>query len=213
VVILAFGKTYVSRITTIGANVNPAVTALARSAVTCRITVFLFELTEPTSFRSCNPLLAASFACAMHLDQRCHRWTAMLQTLLHRETISLIHDTCLVFVATDLPVPETQPRPSNRLGSRPEHNILQSGKELWTITAKPPHQGNPLSVLGRGQHQGNKMVELSLQSPNAQPLHLSTVPQAPEDLMFGLSAAYRSDTFPRKVDLGVGAYRGENERP
>lgn len=43
--------------------------------------------------------------------------------------------------------------------------------------------------------------------------HLSTVPQAPEDLMFGLSAAYRSDTYPHKVDLGVGAYRDQAGRP
>ncbi|KAI6888195.1 PLP-dependent transferase [Hortaea werneckii] len=43
--------------------------------------------------------------------------------------------------------------------------------------------------------------------------HLSTVPQAPEDLMFGLSAAYRNDTFPHKVDLGVGAYRDQAGRP
>ncbi|KAI7514627.1 PLP-dependent transferase [Hortaea werneckii] len=43
--------------------------------------------------------------------------------------------------------------------------------------------------------------------------HLSTVPQAPEDLMFGLSAAYRNDTFPHKVDLGVGAYRDRAGRP
>ncbi|KAI7546981.1 PLP-dependent transferase [Hortaea werneckii] len=43
--------------------------------------------------------------------------------------------------------------------------------------------------------------------------HLSTVPQAPEDLMFGLSAAYRNDTYPHKVDLGVGAYRDQAGRP
>jgi len=39
---------------------------------------------------------------------------------------------------------------------------------------------------------------------------LADVPQAPPDVMFGLSAAYRADNDPRKVDLGVGAYRHED---
>ena len=39
---------------------------------------------------------------------------------------------------------------------------------------------------------------------------LADVPQAPPDAMFGLSAAYRADNDPRKVDLGVGAYRHED---
>lgn len=39
------------------------------------------------------------------------------------------------------------------------------------------------------------------------------VPQAPEDPMFGLMAAYRRDTDPKKVDLGIGAYRDNNGKP
>lgn len=39
---------------------------------------------------------------------------------------------------------------------------------------------------------------------------LASVPQAPPDTMFGLSAAYRVDKDPKKVDLGVGAYRHED---
>lgn len=42
---------------------------------------------------------------------------------------------------------------------------------------------------------------------------LTDVPQAPPDVMFGLSAAYRADSDPRKVDLGVGAYRHEDGKP
>lgn len=42
---------------------------------------------------------------------------------------------------------------------------------------------------------------------------LASVPQAPKDPMFGLSAAYRADTDPKKVDLGVGAYRDDNAKP
>ena len=39
------------------------------------------------------------------------------------------------------------------------------------------------------------------------------VPQAPEDPLFGLMAAYRKDTSPEKVDLGIGAYRDNNAKP
>lgn len=42
---------------------------------------------------------------------------------------------------------------------------------------------------------------------------LASVPAAPEDPMFGLSAAYRNDNAPNKVDLGVGAYRDHNLQP
>ena len=39
------------------------------------------------------------------------------------------------------------------------------------------------------------------------------VPLAPEDPLFGLMAAYRKDTDPKKVDLGIGAYRDNNAKP
>ncbi|KAF2746344.1 aspartate aminotransferase, partial [Sporormia fimetaria CBS 119925] len=39
------------------------------------------------------------------------------------------------------------------------------------------------------------------------------VPQAPEDPLFGLMAAYRRDTSESKVDLGIGAYRDDNAKP
>ncbi|KZZ95378.1 aspartate aminotransferase [Moelleriella libera RCEF 2490] len=40
-----------------------------------------------------------------------------------------------------------------------------------------------------------------------------TVPQAPEDPLFGLARAYKADTSPIKVDLGIGAYRDDNAKP
>ncbi|KAL3955720.1 hypothetical protein ACCO45_011283 [Purpureocillium lilacinum] len=40
-----------------------------------------------------------------------------------------------------------------------------------------------------------------------------TVPQAPEDALFGLARAYKADTSPQKVDLGIGAYRDNNGKP
>ncbi|KAF2019299.1 aspartate aminotransferase [Aaosphaeria arxii CBS 175.79] len=41
----------------------------------------------------------------------------------------------------------------------------------------------------------------------------NAVPQAPEDPLFGLMAAFRRDTDPNKVDLGIGAYRDDNAKP
>ncbi len=39
------------------------------------------------------------------------------------------------------------------------------------------------------------------------------VPRAAEDPLFGLMAAYKKDTFDKKVDLGIGAYRDDNAKP
>ena len=41
----------------------------------------------------------------------------------------------------------------------------------------------------------------------------NVVPQAPEDPLFGLMAAYRADTSNQKVDLGIGAYRDNSAKP
>ena len=41
----------------------------------------------------------------------------------------------------------------------------------------------------------------------------NVVPQAPEDPLFGLMAAFRKDTSDTKVDLGIGAYRDDNAKP
>lgn len=41
----------------------------------------------------------------------------------------------------------------------------------------------------------------------------NAVPMAPTDPLFGLMAAYKADTFDKKVDLGVGAYRDDNAKP
>jgi len=41
----------------------------------------------------------------------------------------------------------------------------------------------------------------------------NVVPQAPEDPLFGLMAAYRADKATNKVDLGIGAYRDNNAKP
>lgn len=48
---------------------------------------------------------------------------------------------------------------------------------------------------------------------NATSFTQDVVPQAPEDPLFGLMAAYRRDTDSKKVDLGIGAYRDDNAKP
>jgi aspartate aminotransferase len=52
---------------------------------------------------------------------------------------------------------------------------------------------------------------MSQSSPTSFPAE--TVPQAPEDPLFGLMAAYRADNSEKKVDLGIGAYRDDNAKP
>ncbi|KII88605.1 hypothetical protein PLICRDRAFT_41791 [Plicaturopsis crispa FD-325 SS-3] len=41
----------------------------------------------------------------------------------------------------------------------------------------------------------------------------TAVPLAPPDSIFQLTAAYKADTFPQKVNLGVGAYRDDDNKP
>ena len=39
------------------------------------------------------------------------------------------------------------------------------------------------------------------------------VPLAPPDSIFKLTAAYKADPFPQKINLGVGAYRDDDAKP
>ncbi|KAH9981255.1 aspartate aminotransferase [Lactifluus volemus] len=41
----------------------------------------------------------------------------------------------------------------------------------------------------------------------------NNVPLAPPDSIFKLTAAYQVDTYPQKINLGVGAYRDDNSKP
>lgn len=57
------------------------------------------------------------------------------------------------------------------------------------------------------------MVASGRQSERTCPETWSSVPLAPADSIFKLTAAYKADTFPQKVNLGVGAYRDDNSKP
>jgi hypothetical protein len=50
-------------------------------------------------------------------------------------------------------------------------------------------------------------------SAMASPFSADVVPQAPVDALFGLMAAYKADSSPKKVDLGIGAYRDNDGKP
>lgn len=53
----------------------------------------------------------------------------------------------------------------------------------------------------------------SVGSPTSTLFTEDVVPQAPEDALFGLMAAYKRDNSDKKVDLGIGAYRDNNAKP
>lgn len=39
------------------------------------------------------------------------------------------------------------------------------------------------------------------------------VPQAPADVIFSLTAGYKADTHPQKINVGVGAFRTDELKP
>lgn len=72
------------------------------------------------------------------------------------------------------------------------------------------------SANPRHDHSADRLRQLSNQinmSSHGSQTAFSAVQQAPEDPLFGLMAAYRADKDPKKVDLGIGAYRDNNAVP
>jgi aspartate aminotransferase, cytoplasmic len=63
------------------------------------------------------------------------------------------------------------------------------------------------------QLKDHTMGSLSTDEPIHTLFDENVVPQAPEDPLFGLMAAYRKDDYEKKVDLGIGAYRDNNAKP
>ncbi|KAK4628969.1 Aspartate aminotransferase, cytoplasmic [Fulvia fulva] len=71
-------------------------------------------------------------------------------------------------------------------------------------------------ALQNTQNPQDRLAQLAGQMgsiSNATSFTQDVVPQAPEDPLFGLMAAYRRDTDSKKVDLGIGAYRDDNAKP
>ncbi|KIX02283.1 uncharacterized protein Z518_08222 [Rhinocladiella mackenziei CBS 650.93] len=95
------------------------------------------------------------------------------------------------------------------LPSPPKPFTLCSASASSTSTS-PFAQTNVNTRLSQIQH--HTMGSLANQ-PVATHFDASVVPQAPEDPLFGLMAAYRKDPFEKKIDLGIGAYRDNNAKP
>ena len=71
----------------------------------------------------------------------------------------------------------------------------------------------PLSSFSTFPQNRPSQISAHMTSTVSTAFHADVVPQAPEDPLFGLMAAFRKDTFENKVDLGIGAYRDNNAKP
>ncbi|KKY24450.1 putative aspartate aminotransferase [Phaeomoniella chlamydospora] len=84
-------------------------------------------------------------------------------------------------------------------------------------TPPPPSSTSPSTSTSSPSSQPKQRLENLKQhimgSASRSVFTTDVVPQAPEDPLFGLMAAYRRDTDPKKVDLGIGAYRDDNAKP
>ncbi|KAL9628661.1 MAG: hypothetical protein Q9164_007185 [Protoblastenia rupestris] len=70
-----------------------------------------------------------------------------------------------------------------------------------------------LTPLNRLSNIQGHLATAQMEGSNPSVFGKDSVPQAPEDPLFGLMAAYRRDDFEKKVDLGIGAYRDNNAKP
>ncbi|KAG0368193.1 aspartate aminotransferase [Gamsiella multidivaricata] len=69
-----------------------------------------------------------------------------------------------------------------------------------TFTSTPP----ALRLQQISNHLADKNTTASV---------FESVKEAPADVIFALTSSYKADTYPQKVNLGVGAYRTEEGRP
>ena len=77
----------------------------------------------------------------------------------------------------------------------------------------PDQASNVLTPLKRLSTIQGHLTPGNMAGNNPTVFPRDNVPQAPEDPLFGLMAAYRKDDFEKKVDLGIGAYRDDNAKP
>jgi aspartate aminotransferase len=78
---------------------------------------------------------------------------------------------------------------------------------------KPPNPSSSSSSLQTHSQSRLSQVSSHISPMASTSFNADAVPQAPEDALFGLMAAFRRDTDPKKVDLGIGAYRDDNAKP
>ncbi|TFB03506.1 Aspartate aminotransferase [Trichoderma ghanense] len=92
-------------------------------------------------------------------------------------------------------------QPSSRITSQPKSHPQPRAKSSSSASSPP---------LARLHNIASHVSPAMASTTNFPP---ETVPQAPEDPLFGLARAYKADTSPIKVDLGIGAYRDNNAKP
>lgn len=78
------------------------------------------------------------------------------------------------------------------------------------MSASSGNNNTSLDTSAQRLRQLNNQITMS---NNEVASAFGAVQQAPEDPLFGLMAAYRADKDPKKVDLGIGAYRDNNAVP
>jgi len=60
----------------------------------------------------------------------------------------------------------------------------------------------------------NRISQMSSQISSSQAQDLfSHLTLAPPDPILGTALAYKADSHPKKINLGIGAYRDDNEKP
>lgn len=87
-----------------------------------------------------------------------------------------------------------------------------SAKQSLT-SASSPSPAASSSSASSSSHLRLSQISTQIAPMATTAFDASVVPQAPEDALFGLMAAYRRDTDSNKVDLGIGAYRDNNAKP
>ena len=78
-----------------------------------------------------------------------------------------------------------------------------------------PSTSSSLQAASQATKPNQRLASIKSHMEGSNPTVFTSdnVPQAPEDPLFGLMTAYRKDTFEKKVDLGIGAYRDDNAKP
>ncbi|KZZ91978.1 aminotransferase, classes I and II family protein [Ascosphaera apis ARSEF 7405] len=121
-----------------------------------------------------------------------------------------------------------EPEPANSHDEHHDGHHHDSDNATTTTTSTNPSSLNPSttnsSVVPQKRKQSFQQQSTAVSRLRSLSNHINMskqaelfthdlVPQAPEDPLFGLMAAFRADTSERKVDLGIGAYRDDNAKP
>lgn len=93
-------------------------------------------------------------------------------------------------------------------------NTVPLPRLFWRVVSKiHPAQSIMSSPSSSKDRLASITAHISALGPTQMVSSFNAVPLAPTDPLFGLMAAYKADTFDKKVDLGVGAYRDDNAKP